>query len=214
MKHKHTQTAKSHDWLNQFGWNKYGHAAKVTTNTPIYINEVLSYQFIHKKIIALTFGTTLYSPTKSMERVHCTAQSQVLEKFVSQSIISVNSFYIYWVCVKHPHGVHSDHSSRRTEVTWGPCVLRPAPCATLPGSWLQWHNGTSGSLCRGIGDVCDIITPRYVHFVAQHIFTDTRHRCGLGSVPSLAGTVNVESSGCGLWISSLRPAATSVNCMK
>jgi len=35
------------------------------------------------------------------------------------------------------------------------CVLGPAPCAALPGSWLQWQNGTSSSLCRGAGDVCD-----------------------------------------------------------
>jgi hypothetical protein len=38
-----------HDWLNQSSWNKYGHAAKVTTNAPIYINEVLHYQFVHRK---------------------------------------------------------------------------------------------------------------------------------------------------------------------
>ena len=31
-KHDHTQTAVTHDWLNQYSWNKYGHAAKVTTN--------------------------------------------------------------------------------------------------------------------------------------------------------------------------------------
>jgi hypothetical protein len=43
IKHDRTQTAVAHDWLNQSSWNKYGHAAKVTTNTPIYINEVLPY---------------------------------------------------------------------------------------------------------------------------------------------------------------------------
>ena len=37
-KHDHTQTAVAHDWLNQSSWNKHGHAAKVTTNAPIYIN--------------------------------------------------------------------------------------------------------------------------------------------------------------------------------
>jgi len=58
MKHDHTQTAVAHDWLNQSSWNKYGHAAKVTTNATIYINEVLHYQFVHRKISTLTFGTS------------------------------------------------------------------------------------------------------------------------------------------------------------
>jgi len=56
-KHDHKQKAVAHDWLNQSSWKKYGHAAKVTTNVPIYINEVLHCQFIHRKISALTFGT-------------------------------------------------------------------------------------------------------------------------------------------------------------
>ena len=59
MKHDHTQTAAAQDWLNQSSWNKYGHAAKITTNAPIYINEVLPYQFVHRKISTRTFGTTL-----------------------------------------------------------------------------------------------------------------------------------------------------------
>jgi hypothetical protein len=60
IKHDHTQTAVAHDWLNQFSWNKYGHAAQVTTNVLIYIyiNVVLSYQFVHRKISTLTFGTS------------------------------------------------------------------------------------------------------------------------------------------------------------
>jgi hypothetical protein len=57
IKHDHTQTAVAHDWLKQSSWNKCGHAAKVTTNTPIYINEVLRYQFVRRKISTLTFGT-------------------------------------------------------------------------------------------------------------------------------------------------------------
>ena len=57
VKHDHTQTAVAHDWFNQSIWNKYGQAAKVTTNAPIYINEVLHYQFVHRKISTLTFGT-------------------------------------------------------------------------------------------------------------------------------------------------------------
>jgi hypothetical protein len=57
IKHDHTQTAVAHDWPNLSSWNKYGHAAKVTTYTLIHINEVLHYQFIHRKICALTFGT-------------------------------------------------------------------------------------------------------------------------------------------------------------
>jgi len=56
-KHDHTQTAVAHDWLNQSIWNKYGHAAKVTTIVPIYINEVLRCPFVHRKISTLTFGT-------------------------------------------------------------------------------------------------------------------------------------------------------------
>ena len=56
-KHNHTQTAVTHDWLNQSSWNKYGHTAKVTTNVPIYMNEVLHCQFVHRKISTLTFGT-------------------------------------------------------------------------------------------------------------------------------------------------------------
>ena len=46
-------------WLNQSSWNKYGQAAKVTTNAPIYINEVLRYQFVYRKISTLTFETNL-----------------------------------------------------------------------------------------------------------------------------------------------------------
>jgi len=38
IKHDHTQTAAVYDWLNQSSWNKYGHAARVTTNAPLYIN--------------------------------------------------------------------------------------------------------------------------------------------------------------------------------
>jgi len=57
IKHDHTQTAVAHDWHNQSSWNKYGHAARVTTYTLIYINEVLHYQFVYRKISTLTFGT-------------------------------------------------------------------------------------------------------------------------------------------------------------
>ena len=57
LKHDHTQTAVAHDWPDQSSWNKYEHVAKVTTNTPIYINEVLRYQFVHRKISTLTFET-------------------------------------------------------------------------------------------------------------------------------------------------------------
>ena len=48
-----------HEWLNQPSWNKYGHAAKVTTNALIHINKVLRYQFLHRKISTLNFGATL-----------------------------------------------------------------------------------------------------------------------------------------------------------
>jgi len=48
-KHDHTLTAVAHGWLNQSSWNKYGHAAKVTTYVPIYVytNEVLLCQFVY-----------------------------------------------------------------------------------------------------------------------------------------------------------------------
>jgi hypothetical protein len=144
-----------------------------------------------------------------MQRLHCTMPS--FGEVCVISIISVNYFYKYWVCVTHPHGMHSDRSSRRTEVTVR--VGTGSVCCTswfvtavtkryikqlVPrGWWCMW-----------------LITPRYVHLVAQNIFTDTHHHCGLWSVPSLASTVDVESSGCGLWVSSLRPAGTYVNCMK
>ena len=59
IKHDLTQAAVAHDWLNQSSWNKYGHAAKVTTDAPVYINELLLYQFVHRKISTLTFGTNL-----------------------------------------------------------------------------------------------------------------------------------------------------------
>jgi len=62
IKHDHTQTAVAHDWRNQSSWNKYGHAAKVTTYALIYINEVLHYQFVHRKISTLTFGTYMGRP--------------------------------------------------------------------------------------------------------------------------------------------------------
>jgi len=57
IKHHRTQTAVAHDWRNQSSWNKFEHAAKVTTYALIYINEVLRYQFVHRKISTLTFGT-------------------------------------------------------------------------------------------------------------------------------------------------------------
>ena len=50
-KHDHTQTAVAHDWFNQSSWNNYGHAAKVTTNVPIYINDFLRCQLVHRKIV-------------------------------------------------------------------------------------------------------------------------------------------------------------------
>jgi len=58
IKHDHTQTALAHDWLNQSSWNEFEHAAKVTSNAPIYTNEVLRYQFVHRKISTVTFGTS------------------------------------------------------------------------------------------------------------------------------------------------------------
>ena len=68
-KHDHTQTAVVHDWLNHSSLNKYGHSAKVTTNVPIYINEMLLCQFIHGKISTLTFGTNhicqIYFPSSA-----------------------------------------------------------------------------------------------------------------------------------------------------
>ena len=48
-----------HNWLNQSSWNKCWHAAKIITNMLIYMNEVLHYQFVHRKISTLTFGTNL-----------------------------------------------------------------------------------------------------------------------------------------------------------
>ena len=57
LKHDHTQTAVAHDRPDQSSWNKYEHVAKVTTNTPIYINEVLRCQFVYRKISTLTFET-------------------------------------------------------------------------------------------------------------------------------------------------------------
>jgi hypothetical protein len=57
IKHDRTQTALTHDWRNQSSWNKFEHAAKVTTYALVYINEVLPYQFVHRKIRTLTFET-------------------------------------------------------------------------------------------------------------------------------------------------------------
>ena len=37
---------------------------KVTTNVPIYINDVLHCQFVHRKISTLTFGTNHVYVTK------------------------------------------------------------------------------------------------------------------------------------------------------
>jgi len=45
IKYDYTQTAVAHDWLNQSSLIKYGNAAKVTTNEPIYIKRVLRYQY-------------------------------------------------------------------------------------------------------------------------------------------------------------------------
>ena len=59
----------AHDWPDQSSWNKYEHVAKVTTNTPIYINEVLRYQFVHRKISSLTFETDHVCQQKSGIRV-------------------------------------------------------------------------------------------------------------------------------------------------
>jgi len=60
IKHDRTQTALAHDWRNQSSWNKFEHAAKATTYALIYINDVLLYQFVHKKISTLTFQTDWY----------------------------------------------------------------------------------------------------------------------------------------------------------
>ena len=57
IKHDRTQNALAHDWRNQSSWNKFEHAAKVTTYALVYINEVLHYQFVHRKISTLTFET-------------------------------------------------------------------------------------------------------------------------------------------------------------
>jgi hypothetical protein len=48
MKHDHTQTAIAHDILNRSSFNKYVHAAKIITNSPVYINEVLRSQVVHR----------------------------------------------------------------------------------------------------------------------------------------------------------------------
>jgi hypothetical protein len=57
MKHDRTQTSIAHDRFDSL--NKHVHAAKVITNSPIYINEVLRSQVVHRKISTLTFGTNL-----------------------------------------------------------------------------------------------------------------------------------------------------------
>jgi len=57
MKHDRTQTALAHDWRDQSSWNKFEHAAKFTTYALVYINDVLHYQFVRRKISTLTFET-------------------------------------------------------------------------------------------------------------------------------------------------------------
>jgi hypothetical protein len=59
VKDDRTQTAIAQDRLNRSSLNKYVHASKVITNSPIYINEVLHSQVVHRKISTPTFGTNL-----------------------------------------------------------------------------------------------------------------------------------------------------------
>ena len=61
VKHGHRQTSVVHDWLNQSSWNKYGHAAKITDNAPIYIMEVLIYISYIGKSVYLLLGQTSYT---------------------------------------------------------------------------------------------------------------------------------------------------------
>jgi hypothetical protein len=60
IKHDCTQTEITRDRLNRSSLNKYVHAAKVITNSPIYI-EMLRSQIVrvHRKISSLNFGTNL-----------------------------------------------------------------------------------------------------------------------------------------------------------
>jgi hypothetical protein len=65
IKHDRIQTATAQDRLNRSNWNKYVHAAKVITNSLVYINEVLLSQVVHRKISTLTFGKNLVSAVKT-----------------------------------------------------------------------------------------------------------------------------------------------------
>ena len=98
IKHDRTQTAVAHEWRNQSSGNKFEHAAKVTTYALIYINEVLHYQFVHRKISTLTFGTRHVCLHRQVTAVGTAFVTLPLWDTDASGLITCQELHFVWKC--------------------------------------------------------------------------------------------------------------------